>query len=118
MLMRDVIRTLAILPFLIALLAAIPAKADDLDVDLSKPDVRLDVSFEGSELLLFGAKDLLGDVIVVVRGPEKDTSIRLQERVAGIWVSTDEVIYEARVILRPGRKPPGRRALERRRVGC
>lgn len=70
-----------------------PALADDLDVDLSKPDVRLDVSFEGSDLLLFGAKDLEGDVIVVVRGPDKDTSVRFKERIAGIWVATDEVIF-------------------------
>ena len=93
MCMKDVYRTLTLLPLLIALLFAMPADADDLDVDLSKPDVRLDVSFEGSELLLFGAKDLAGDVIVVVRGPAKDTSVRLKERVAGIWVNTDEVIY-------------------------
>lgn len=81
---------------LLALLSALaaPALADGLDVDLSKPDVRLDVSFKGSELLLFGAKDSKADVIVVVRGPDQDTSIRLKERVAGIWVSTDEVIFE------------------------
>lgn len=85
---------LALFPVLLALLALIPpALADDLDVDLSKPDVRLDVSFEGQDLLLFGAKDLKGDIIVVVRGPSHDSSVRLKERVAGIWVSTDEVIF-------------------------
>lgn len=82
-------------PLLAALLLLLtgPALADDLDVDLSKPDVRLDVSFEGSDLLLFGAKDLAGDVIVVVRGPNKDTSVRFKERIAGVWVATDEVIF-------------------------
>lgn len=87
------LRLFALLTLLFSGSALAPALADDLDVDLSKPDVRLNVSFEGSDLLLFGAKDLAGDVIVVVRGPAKDTSIRLQERVAGIWVSTDEVIF-------------------------
>lgn len=70
------------------------ASAAQLDVDLSKPDVQLDVSFEGSELLLFGAKQTEGDIIVVVRGPQKNTSIRLKERIMGVWVSTDEVIFE------------------------
>lgn len=84
----------ALLPLLLALLTFAPSVwADDLDVDLSKPDVRLNVSFEGQDLLLFGAKDLAGDIIVVVRGPNKDSSVRLKERVAGIWVSTDEVIF-------------------------
>jgi len=85
-------RTL-LLPLLAVLLCTVPVLADDLDVDLSKPDVRLDVSFEGSDLLLFGAKDLAGDIIVVVRGPNHDSSVRLKERVAGIWVATDEVIF-------------------------
>ena len=85
-------RTL-LLPLLAAVLSSAPVLADDLDVDLSKPDVRLDVSFKGSDLLLFGAKDLVGDIIVVVRGPSHDSSIRLKERVAGIWVSTDEEIF-------------------------
>lgn len=71
-----------------------PAGADELDVDLSRPDVQLDVSFEGSDLLLFGAKDQKGDVIVVVRGPERQTSMRLQQRVMGVWVRTDEVIFD------------------------
>lgn len=79
------------LPFL--LMCATTAHADDLDVDLSKPDVQLNVSFKGSELLLFGAKDIFGDLIVVVRGPTKDTSVRLKEQIFGIWASTDEVVF-------------------------
>ena len=70
-----------------------PTLANDLDVDLSKPEVRLNVSFKGAELLLFGAKDRVGDVVVVVRGPQKDKSVRLREKVAGVWVSTDEVVF-------------------------
>lgn len=70
-----------------------PAFATGLEVDLSKPDVRLNVSFKGAELLLFGAKDTAGDVIVVVRGPQKNQSVRLREKIAGVWVSTDEVIF-------------------------
>ncbi|PCI37858.1 MAG: hypothetical protein COB46_12690 [Rhodospirillaceae bacterium] len=73
--------------------AVAPAVAMDLDVDLSKPDVRLNVSFKGAELLLFGAKDAAGDVIVVVRGPQQNKSVRLREKIAGVWVSTDEVIF-------------------------
>ena len=94
--LRNILKSLLIaLPVALAALITTPVLADDLDVDLSKPDVRLDVSFKGSELLLFGAKDINADIIVVVRGPGQDTSIRLRERVAGIWVSTDEVIFES-----------------------
>jgi len=91
--MSNILRFIALLPVAVLLFTG-TTFAKGLEVDLSKPDVRLDVSFEGAELLLFGATDHEGDIIVVVRGPDKDTSIRLQERVAGIWVSTDEVIFE------------------------
>ena len=85
--------------FILSLLAALallsaPALADEgLEIDLSKPDVRLDVSFKGSELLLFGAKDIDSDIIVLVQGPNKNTPVRLKERVAGIWMNTDEVEF-------------------------
>ena len=69
------------------------AHSDDLDVDLSRPDVQLNVSFKGSELLIFGAKDLQGDVIIVVRGPTKDTSVRLKQKIMGVWANTDEVVF-------------------------
>ncbi|MBL4615709.1 MAG: TIGR02186 family protein [Magnetovibrio sp.] len=91
--MRKALSSLFIVPLLVALHTA-PAHSEGLDVDLSKPDVRLDVSFKGSELLLFGAKDRDADIIVVVRGPDKNTPIRHKKRVAGIWVSTDEVVFE------------------------
>lgn len=92
--MSGIQRFISLLSLGAILFAAAPALAKGLEVDLSKPDVRLDVSFEGADLLLFGATDHEGDIIVVVRGPAKDTSIRLKERVAGIWVSTDEVIFD------------------------
>ncbi|HEY9079290.1 TIGR02186 family protein [Magnetovibrio sp.] len=91
--MSNILRFFSLLAAAIVLVATSPAFAKGLEVDLSKPDVRLDVSFKGADLLLFGATDHEGDIIVVVRGPDKDTSIRLKERIAGIWVSTDEVVF-------------------------
>lgn len=91
--MRAFFSLLSLLSVLLAAPVLNSALANSLEVDLAKPDVRLDVSFKGSELLLFGAKDLTADIIVVVRGPRKDTSVRFKERIAGVWVATDEVIF-------------------------
>lgn len=68
--------------------------ADSLDVDLSKPEVELTTSFDGAQLLFFGVHTPGTDVIVVVRGPEKDTPVRRKERIAGIWVNSDEVMFK------------------------
>ncbi len=66
-------------PFRIALLAlmliVVAGRADfaraeqALVVDLSDREVEITADFNGSSVLMFGALDMPGDVIVVVRGP-------------------------------------------------
>ncbi len=74
--------------------AAAPASAaEELVVDLSRSVVAITAGFVGSELLLFGATDGKGDLVVVVRGPLRDESVRRKERVAGVWVNRDEVVF-------------------------
>jgi len=77
------------------LLAAIPPAfgGEELVVDLSKSVVAITAGFVGSELLLFGATDGKGDVIVVVRGPLRNEMVRRKKRLAGIWVNRDKVIF-------------------------
>jgi uncharacterized protein (TIGR02186 family) len=43
--------------------------------------------------VLFGATDGPGDVIVAVRGPEREMTVRRKSRVAGIWVNTQQVTF-------------------------
>jgi uncharacterized protein (TIGR02186 family) len=77
-----------------ALFAAIPLlRAQDLVIDLSDPIVAITAGFAGTDVLLFGATKDEGDLVVVVRGPQQDHTVRIKERVAGIWVNTDSVIF-------------------------
>ncbi len=79
---------------LCALTAAAPGAARELVVDLSKPLVAITAGFTGSDLLLFGTTDGTGDVVVVVRGPLGDQIVRRKDRVLGVWVNRDEMIFE------------------------
>lgn len=88
--MRRLTRILALL----SLLGVPSAAADELVVDLSKPVVAITAGFVGSDVLLFGTTEGDGDVIVIVRGPLHDEIVRRKERVAGIWVNKDQVIFE------------------------
>lgn len=72
---------------------ALPACANPLIADLSTYDIKMDSSFTGARMLLFGARNEGGDVVVVVRGPESDFTIRRKERMAGIWVNGDSVTF-------------------------
>lgn len=77
-----------------AVFDAAPAVAEDLVVDLSSPVVAITTGFTGADLLLFGVIAGEGDVVVVVRGPARDETVRRKRRIAGIWVNRDSVTFE------------------------
>ncbi|MBL8806220.1 MAG: TIGR02186 family protein [Rhodospirillales bacterium] len=85
------IRALAIVLFVLAGTAA--ARAQALVADLSSHLIAITTGFSGTELLLFGAKEGEGDVVVIVRGPDGDTTVRRKSRVAGIWINRDDLRF-------------------------
>ena len=74
-------------------LACAPAAAESLVADLSDHLVRITTGFTGSDVLLFGAIEGEGDVIVVVRGPASRAVVRQKERVAGVWINQSGVVF-------------------------
>ena len=70
------------------------AHANALVADLSKDQIRVASNFTGEKILLFGAIEGTGpsgasDVVVVVRGPSENFTLRRKKRVAGIWVNAE-----------------------------
>ena len=75
----------------------LPARAGEdggLVVDLSNPVVAITAGFTGADILLFGVADGKGDVVIVIRGPQKDTIVRRKYQVAGIWVNKDKITFK------------------------
>jgi hypothetical protein len=64
--MRPVARIAAVI---VALLAVTPAARAQLVADLSEHLIAITTGFVGTDVLLFGAIEETGDVVVVVRGP-------------------------------------------------
>jgi len=73
--------------------AAGPARAQSLVADLSEHLVQITTGFTGSRVLLFGAIEGEGDVVVVVRGPSGRAVVRRKDRIAGVWVNRDDVSF-------------------------
>jgi uncharacterized protein (TIGR02186 family) len=69
------------------------ARAEGLVADLTSHLIAITTGFTGASVVLFGATDGPGDVIVAVRGPEREMTVRRKSRVAGIWVNTQEVSF-------------------------
>jgi len=75
-------------------LLAAAAQATELVADLSEHEIKISTGFSGTDLLLFGAADPSGDVVVVVSGPDGQATVRKKERVSGIWINTDSVVFD------------------------
>lgn len=69
------------------------AAAQTLVADLSSHLIAITTGFTGTEVVLFGAIDQPGDVVVVVNGPDSREEVRRKERVGGIWVSGAGVTF-------------------------
>lgn len=64
---------------------SLDAAASPIISGISTNDISIDTSFDGAKILLFGAKDDFGDVVIAVRGPKKDFMITRKERSFGVW---------------------------------
>ena len=72
---------------------ALPARSEELVADLTSHLIAITTGFTGASVVLFGATDGPGDVVVAVRGPSQEMTVRRKNRVAGIWVNTQEVTF-------------------------
>ncbi len=82
-------RMLLLFGFLCAAFSPQTARAQALVADLSSHLIAITAGFAGTELLLFGATEGEGDVVVLVRGPDSEVAVRRKTRVAGIWLNTE-----------------------------
>lgn len=77
----------------LGLLAVAPAARAQLVADLSEHLVAITTGFVGTDVLLFGAIEGTGDVVVVVRGPPRTEVVRRKARIAGIWINEHEMVF-------------------------
>ena len=70
------------------------AQAGDITVNLSDPIIKITTGFSGTDLLIFGVVPDDGDVIIVVRGPNREEIVRKKDKVMGVWVNKDKIVLE------------------------
>ena len=89
--------------FALMMVLALPAKAEEVVLGLSQDAVAITATFDGSDILLFGAVkrespiDLDSDleVIITIAGPSLPVTMRRKDRRLGIWINTDVVEVDA-----------------------
>lgn len=97
--------------------------AQQMVADLSSHLIAITTGFTGTEVVLFGATDGVGDVAIIVNGPRLPAIVRRKERVLGMWMNTDSVrfsqapSYHSVATSRPLGQIVGKTALERQQIG-
>ncbi|MFX4223632.1 MAG: TIGR02186 family protein [Thalassobaculum sp.] len=87
-------RLLLFLTMAAGLFGDMPARAQqDLVADLSDHLVAITTGFTGADVLLFGAVEGEGEIVVTVTGPRGDVTVRRKERVAGVWANVESVTF-------------------------
>jgi uncharacterized protein (TIGR02186 family) len=78
--------------------SATAACAQDLVSGLSQDQVEINSSYAGTSIVVFGAIEgndptpsSPKDVVVVIRGPEADMTVRRKARIAGVWINRDQM---------------------------
>lgn len=77
-----------------AMMLAMPARGEDLVSGISQDLIQITSNYTGTDIVVFGAIERPAgvsgrDIVVVVRGPDSNVTVRRRDRVAGIWVNRD-----------------------------
>jgi uncharacterized protein (TIGR02186 family) len=76
------------------LMTALPARADQpLLADLTGHLIAITTGFTGTSVVLFGATDGPGDIVAIVRGPERDSVVWQKRHLAGMWINGPNVTF-------------------------
>jgi uncharacterized protein (TIGR02186 family) len=67
--------------------------AGPMVADISQDTVQIHSSFNGAQLLIFGARNAGGDLVIAVRGPQRRALLRRKERIAGMWMHVERHKY-------------------------
>ena len=73
---------------------AAPAVAKGIVADVDDHLVEITTDFAGQDILVFGAIDGPGDVILVMRGPAGRVAVHPKDRFAGIWVNAESIEFD------------------------
>lgn len=88
----------AVLAALAGILGAGPlnagrAEAKSIIADVDDHLVEITTDFSGQDILVFGAIDAPGDVVLVMRGPLGTVQVHHKARFAGVWINAETLAF-------------------------
>lgn len=89
--------------FALGLLATTAAAQEQIVLGLSRDRIAITATFDGSDILIFGAVKRLGpapagpplEVVITVSGPLTPVTVREKDRVFGLWMNRASIVVDA-----------------------
>ena len=69
--------------------------AQEIVAGLSHHVIAITADFTGTEIIVFGAVEQEGDIVVVVRGPRTEVVVRKKAPVFGIWINAESAVFRS-----------------------
>lgn len=70
-----------------------PARAQGLIADVSDHLIAITTGFSGTDVLVFGALEEAGEVVIVVRGPARPVKLYRKSQVLGVWLNAAALTF-------------------------
>ena len=85
--------------FALLMLTTPALAAEDIVSGLSQDQIEINSSYTGTDIVVFGTVERPAatsgrDIVVVVRGPDTQITVRRRDRVAGVWVNRDAARFQ------------------------
>lgn len=62
--------------------------------DVNPRKIDIDQNFKGTKLLVYGARNDAGNIVVVIRGPKEKQTLRKKGKVLGVWTNVENIELE------------------------
>ncbi|MBL6665149.1 MAG: TIGR02186 family protein [Rickettsiales bacterium] len=85
---------LLIITTLLTIISAKNLLATPIISGISNNEINIDTNFQGTKILLFGAKGYAGDIVITIRGPKKDFIVTKKQKLLGLWHNGKRVKFE------------------------
>jgi uncharacterized protein (TIGR02186 family) len=82
------------LTFLLLISASFAANATPIISGISTNEINIDTKFRGAKILLFGAKDDAGEIVITVRGPKRNFMVTKKHKLLGVWYNGERLKFK------------------------
>ncbi|MBL42654.1 MAG: hypothetical protein CMM49_08360 [Rhodospirillaceae bacterium] len=84
---------LIIIYLLIFLLPTRSSGNETLNTEISQKTISISSNFTGKKILLFGNKEIEGDIIITISGPKEKVLVHEKTKKMGIWINSNKIVF-------------------------